>query len=209
MNPPTPISQIHWEIANSPPTPPTPWKNQKKKEKKIDDKVKIDTTPAPDVTSADTPNVYAQDDVSTDSNSTYSLRNFKSPPYSTTMMKNQKNKENEIDDKDSYDTPPATSAPRADTPNASDQNTGSTDSYLSYLLRNINQCCKIAPSTKNMTPNNDSHNADSPNADDYNDAYTKSIHLYLQNINCNPKIPPNTKIKHNKKNMTVGIMQFI
>ena len=51
---------------------------------------------------------------------------------------------------------------------------------------------------KNMTPNTDAPDADAPNDSDYDDTYTKSIHLYLQNINCNPKIAPNTKIKHNK-----------
>ena len=46
-----------------------------------------------------------------------------------------------------------------------------------------------------MTPNTDAPDADAPNDSDDDDAYTKSIHIYLQNINCNPKIAPNNKIK--------------
>ena len=62
-------------------------KNEKNKENKTDDKVTIDTTPAPGTTSADTNNASTQDDVSTDSNPTYSLRNCKFAPYSTTTTK--------------------------------------------------------------------------------------------------------------------------
>ena len=57
---------------------------------------------------------------------------------------------------------------------------------------------KIPPTPKTITPNTDAPDADAPNAADDDDAYTKSIHLYLHNINCNPKITPNTKIKYNK-----------
>ena len=74
-------------------------KNQKNKEKKIDDKVTIDITISPDTPGADNCNASAQDAGSTDSNSPYSLRNRKFAPYSTNTMKNQKKKENKIDNK--------------------------------------------------------------------------------------------------------------
>ena len=113
-------------------------KNQKKKENKIGDNNTIDITPAPDATGDDTPNASALDSGSTDSNNPYSLRNCKFAPYSTTTMKNQKNKENKIDDKDTFGPPPAPDAPWDDTPNYSSQYFGSTESYLPYSLRNFN-----------------------------------------------------------------------
>ena len=42
LAPLNPISNIHWVIVNSPPTPPTPWKTRKRR-KKNDDTVTIDT----------------------------------------------------------------------------------------------------------------------------------------------------------------------
>ena len=53
---------------------------------------------------------------------------------------------------------------------------------------------KLPPTPKNMTPNTDAHNTDAPNAAENYDTYTKSTQLHLHNINCNPKITPNTKI---------------
>ena len=64
-------------------------KNQKKKGNNIDDKVTIDTIPAPDATESDTPNSYEQDSVSADSYLPYSLRNCKFAPYSFNTMKKQ------------------------------------------------------------------------------------------------------------------------
>ena len=66
-------------------------------------------------------------------------------------MKNQKKKEN-IDDKDTFGTPPSPAAPGADTTNYSSQYDGSTDSYLPYSLINRNKYCKIAPNTKKYDP---------------------------------------------------------
>ena len=122
-------------------------KNQKKKEKKIDDKVKIETTPAPDVPGADISKTSAQDTRFTESNSPHSLINCKFTPYSTTM-KNQKKKESKIGDKDTFYTLPAPNVPDTDTPNSFTQDAVSTDSHLPYSLQNCNQYCKIFPNTK-------------------------------------------------------------
>ena len=81
-------------------------KNHKKKEKEIDDKFTINTTPAPDTPGSHITNAYAQDAGSAGSNSPYSLRNSKFTPYSKNTMKNQKKKDHKIDDKDIFDTPP-------------------------------------------------------------------------------------------------------
>ena len=64
----------------------------------------MDTAPVPGSPSADTLNASSQYYGSTDSNAPYSLRNHKIPPYSTTTMKNQKKKENKVDDKDTFET---------------------------------------------------------------------------------------------------------
>ena len=63
------------------------------------DKDTIKTTTDPYSPGADNLNAAAQDSGSTDSNSPYSLRNCKIPPYPTTNMKNHKKKETKIDDK--------------------------------------------------------------------------------------------------------------
>ena len=55
-------------------------KNQKKRENKIDNKFKIDTTPAPDTPDADSPNASSQDDVSNDYYLPYTLINIKFAP---------------------------------------------------------------------------------------------------------------------------------
>ena len=93
--------------------------NQKKKEKKIDDKVTIGTTPALNAPNADTPNSFAQDSGSIDSYLPYYLRNFKSPPTPPTQQKTRKRGGN-IDDKVIIDTNPAPYVPSADTSNVSD-----------------------------------------------------------------------------------------
>ena len=62
------------------------------------DKDTINATPAPNAPNSDNPDAVAQYYGSADSNSPYSLRNLKFPPYSTNTMKNQKKKENKIDD---------------------------------------------------------------------------------------------------------------
>ena len=62
----------------------------------IYDKDTIDSTPAPDAPYSDNPNYAAQDYVSTNSNSPYSLRKRKFAPYSINTMKIQKKKENKI-----------------------------------------------------------------------------------------------------------------
>ena len=59
-----------------PPHSTNTMNNQKKKAKKIYDKVNINTTPDPNTPSADTPNASAQGSVSNDSNSPYSSRNI-------------------------------------------------------------------------------------------------------------------------------------
>ena len=48
--------------------------------------------------------------------------------------------------------PPYPYAPGADTPNASAQDAGSTDSYIPYPLINYNQHCKITPNIKKLPP---------------------------------------------------------
>ena len=53
------------------------------------DKVKIDTTPAPNAPDYDTSNAAAQDSGSTESNSPYSLRNFNSPPAPATPWRQE------------------------------------------------------------------------------------------------------------------------
>ena len=63
-------------------------------------------------------------------------------------MKNQKKKKNKIDDKDTSDTPPAPYVPNVDTPNASVQDAGSTDSYLPYLLEIAINISKSPPTPK-------------------------------------------------------------
>ena len=92
LAPLTPIHHIHWEIAN-PPLLHQQHEKNKKKETKIDDKVTINTPYDPGTTGDDTPNNPYQDSGSTDSYLLYSLKKFKFAPYSTTTMKNQKNKE--------------------------------------------------------------------------------------------------------------------
>ena len=104
--------------------------------KNMDVKDTIDTTPVPDSPDADTPDAAAQDTGSTDSIFSYLLRNRKFAPYSTNIMKIQKKEENKINDKVTINNPPDPKAPVADTPNASAQDAGSTDSYLPYSLRN-------------------------------------------------------------------------
>ena len=71
-----------------PPYSANTTKKQKKKEKKMDDKVTIDTPLFPYAPSADTPNSSVQDSGSTDFNSPYSLRNHKFSPYSVATTKN-------------------------------------------------------------------------------------------------------------------------
>ena len=124
-------------------------KNQKKKENNIDDKVTIDTTPVTKSTGKDTPNASAQYSGSTDSYLPYSLRNHKFVPYSTNTMKNQKKKENKIDDKKTINPSPATNAPGDDTPNAFSQDDECTDSNSPHLLRNR----KFGPYSKTTTKN--------------------------------------------------------
>ena len=68
-------------------------------------KDKINTNPDPDAPDTDIPENASQDSGSTDSNSPYSLINCKFAPYSATTMKNQKNKENKIDSKDTFNAP--------------------------------------------------------------------------------------------------------
>ena len=85
------------------------------------DKDTIDTTPAPDAPDIDSPNSSTQYAVSVDSYLPYSLRNWKFPPYSISTMKNQKKKENRINDKVTIDTTPDPDVPFSDTPNASTQ----------------------------------------------------------------------------------------
>ena len=63
------------------------------------DKYKIYPTPGPNVPESDTPNSSAQDYGPLTPNSLYPLRNRKFAPYSTNTMKNQKKRENKIDDK--------------------------------------------------------------------------------------------------------------
>ena len=58
--------------------------------KNMADKDTINTTPSPHVPDADITDAAAQDDGCTGSNSPYSLRNYKFPPYSTNTTKNQK-----------------------------------------------------------------------------------------------------------------------
>ena len=111
----------------------------------------IDITPAHESCEADTLDADSQDAGSTDYNSPYSLRNLKLPPYFTNTMKNQKNKENKIDDKYTFDTPPTPDSPGPDNPNASAQDADSTDSYLPYAFRNRNKYYKITPNTKKPT----------------------------------------------------------
>ena len=131
LSPLTLIPHIHWEIANSPPTPPTPWKTRKEG-KQIDDKVTINNTLYQNAPGTDTPNASAQYAGSADSNSPYSLGNCKFAAYSITTMKNQKKKENQTYDKGTFDTPHAPDAPGADTPNTYAQYSVSTDSYLPH-----------------------------------------------------------------------------
>ena len=107
-------------------------KKQKKKEHKIDDKVTIYTHPDTDTPDSDTNNNHSQDDGSTDSYLPYSSKNCKFSLYSTDTMKNQKKRENKIDDKVTIDTTTSPDAPGTDTPNASDQYNGSTDSNSPY-----------------------------------------------------------------------------
>ena len=71
----------------------------------IADKYIIDTTPYPDAPGAEYPDAAVQDDGSIDSNSPYSARNHKFPPYSTNTIENQKRKGNKIDDKVTIDNP--------------------------------------------------------------------------------------------------------
>ena len=63
------------------------------------DKDTIYTNPAPDAPITDTLHPATQYSGSTDSYSPYSLRNHKFAPHSTNTMKNQKKRENKIDDK--------------------------------------------------------------------------------------------------------------
>ena len=173
-------------------------KNQKKKENKIDEKVTVDTVPAADATSADTPNASSQDDFSTVSNSKYSLRNYKFPPTSPPRQKTEK-KEDVIDDKDNYDTPPLTPTHPTLIPPMPPPKVMAPQTPISHIHWEIAiNIAKLPPTPKNMTPNTDANNADALNAADDDDAYTKSTQLYLHNINCSPKINPNKKIKHNK-----------
>ena len=111
-------------------------KNHKIKENKLDDKVTIETLPAPDAPITDTHNDYAKDSVSTNSYIPYSLINCKFAPYSTNTMKNQKKKENKIDDKVSNDTIPAPDTHGTYTPNVFAQDCGSSDYNFPYSLRN-------------------------------------------------------------------------
>ena len=104
--PPTPISHIHWEIENLLPTPLTPWKTRKRRKLKFIIKLQSTPNPVPKAPGSDTPNSYSQDDGSTDFNSPYSLRNRKFAPYCTTAMKNQRKRENKIDNKDIFEPPP-------------------------------------------------------------------------------------------------------
>ena len=90
----------------------------------------------PNSPNSDTPNYSAQYAVSADSYLPYSLRNCKFAPCSPNTMKNQKNKENKIDDKVAIDTNPAHNSHIADTPNASAQYYGSSDSNYPYSLIN-------------------------------------------------------------------------
>ena len=87
-------------------------------------------SPVPNAPNDDTSNTSSQDAGSTNSYLPYSFRNRKFPPYSTTTMKNQKKKENRIDDKVTIDTTPASDAPGTETLNASDQDAGPTNLYL-------------------------------------------------------------------------------
>ena len=80
-------------------------KNHKRKEKKIDDKFTNYATRKTNLPFTDTPIFSSQDAGSIDSNYPYPLINCKFVPYSTTAIKNQKKKENKIDDKDIFDTP--------------------------------------------------------------------------------------------------------
>ena len=122
-------------------------KNQKKKENGIGDKVTIETTTAPDVPGADISKASTQDTRFTESNSPYSLINCKFTPYSITM-KNQKNKESKIGDKDTFYAPPTSDVPNTDTPNSSTKDYVSTNSHLPYSLQNCNQYNKIFSNTK-------------------------------------------------------------
>ena len=100
-------SYLPYSLRNRkiPPCSTNTTNNQKNKEKKIDNKVTIDTNPAPNAPGDDTPNISYQDDGSIDSNYPYSLRNRKFAPYSTNTIKNQKKEENKIDDKDTFENP--------------------------------------------------------------------------------------------------------
>ena len=120
----------------------------------LNNKDTIDTTPDPYAPEDDTSNASSQDYSSIESSLPYSLRNFKFAHYctnTTNTMKNRKKKENKTDENFTIGTPPpnAPYAPESDTSNDSAQNSVSTDSYLTYSLRNIKFPSYFLNTTKN------------------------------------------------------------
>ena len=113
--------------------------------------------------------------------------------------KKQKNKENEINDQDNFETLPYHWRTKRLYPQCFLPRFCLHRLLSLVFIEKLQSMLQNCPQhQKNMTPNTDAPDADAPKDADDADAYTKSIHIYLQNINCNPNIAPNTKIKHNK-----------
>ena len=151
MYPLTPTPDIHWENANSPPTLSTQWKSIKRRKIKLLVMLQS-TTPWPWrarrwYRQFFHPIFWIQQRLSL-----IFIEKSKTCPLLQQHHEKPQKQGKEINDKVTIDTTHPPNAPGSDNPNDSNQNAGSTHSFLSYSLINCYQYCKISPNTKNTWP---------------------------------------------------------